>query len=480
MILEELKLLKSFGTSLDSTVTEEEIAAKEKELGFPLPEALRELYLTFNPEDPMFTTCHMIPIEELTVRKAEDERQIFQTIPVLVGENRTYGPAISAERKYGNEKPYWMRHGEERGLVMRGTFPKKVTSKPLKLVRGVSDWSISACILRILGTQVIGGAPSLAGAREQNETGRKRTPQATKAFWNTLMSFHRIGTDGSGIQLSSVGNDILFMWSSSHMNKDYQCYNGLFASRIDEPLEQLMRESGAPLEWLRSQNGNVTTAQIWAPELKARDLYSITPILEFLRTFAGVTEPGLLSAELQKAEDKLGPLPLPIREYYTLFPKAYYKTHNTLRPLSRLRMAKSGILFFLEENQNSCHWGFSQESPFLYCQEENKWEVSDYLDTFLAQEFAFELMSREELGLEFAEVNDLEPEIMAPDGVLGRQLREIAGLSHALAWDFGVELFQSLDGKVVFLYDHGGNGGFFMSKDVGALEKLTNHLSTSN
>lgn len=468
MILEELKLLKSFGNSLDSTVTEEDIAAKEKELGIELPEAVRELYLTFNPEDPTFTTCHMIPLAELTVRKAENDWQIFQTIPVLVGENRTYGPAISAERKYGNEKPSWMWYEEELGLVMRGTFPKKVTSKPLKLVRGLSGCGISGRILHILGTQVMGVAPSLAGAQEQDDAGRKRTPQATKAFWDTIQLFHRLGTAGSDIQLGGAGNDILFMWSSAFRD-------GLFAARTDEPLEQLIRE-GAPLEWIRSQNGNVTTAQIWAPELKARGLYSITPILEFLRAFAGVTEPGLSQTELEKAEDKLGPLPLPVREYYTLFPKAYYKTHNTLRPLSSLRKTKSGIFFFLEENQNSCHWGFSLDTPFLYCQEESKWEVSDYLDTFLAQEFAWELMSREELGLEFDEVDNLKPEVMAPDGALGSQLKEIAGLSRRLAWDFGVELFQSVDGRVVFLYDHGSSSGFLMSKDLGALQQLTNRL----
>lgn len=468
MIWEELRLLKSFGDFLDSTVTEADIAAKEQELGVELPEALRELYLTFNPEDPIFTAYHMVPLAELTVRKAENDWQIFQTIPVLVGENRTYGPAISAERKYGNDKPSWMWHEEELGLVMRGTFPKKVTSKPLKLVRGLFGCGVSARILGVLGTQVIGAAPSLAGAREQDETGRRRTPQATKAFWDTIQPFRRLGTTGSDIQLGGAGEDILFMWSSAFRD-------GLFAARTDEPLEQLIRE-GAPLEWIRSQNGNVTTAQIWAPELKARDLYSITPILEFLRAFAGVTEPGLSQAELEKAEENLGPLPLPVREYYALFPKAYYKTHNTLRPLSSIRKTKNGILYFLEENQNSCHWGFSLDTPFLYCQEESKWEVSDYLDTFLAQEFAWELMSREELGLEFAEVDNLKPEIMAPDGALGTQLTSIAGLSHKLAWDFGAELFQSADGRVVFLYDHGSSSGFFLSRDSGALEQLTSLL----
>lgn len=475
MILEELKLLKSFGTFLDSAVTEEGIVAKEKELGFPLPEALRELYLTFNPEDPIFTTCRMTPLSELTVRRAEDKWQLYQTIPVFVDETYTYGPAISAEPKNENYKPHWKWYEEELGLVMRGRFPKKVTKKALKLVWGTSNCGISGYILHILGVQVMSVAPSLAGARKQDETGRRRTPQATEAFWDTIRPFRRLGTTGSGLQLGGTGKDILFMWSSGP-------YEGLFAARRDEPLEQLIRE-GAPLEWVRSQKEQDQTAQFWEKEPapifeppKARDLYSITPILKFLRVFAGVTELGLSQAELEKAEDKLGPLPLPIREYYTLFPKAYYKTHNTLRPLSSLRKSKSGIFFFLEENQNSCHWGFSQESPFLYCQEESKWEVSDYLDTFLAQEFAWELMSREELGLEFDEVDNLAPGVMAPDGALGSRLREIAGLSHKLAWDFGVELFQSLDGKVVLLYDHSSNSGFLMSKDLRALEKLTNYL----
>ena len=47
-------LKKSFGSSMESTVTQEDIAAKEKELGFSLPKALQELYLIFHPEDPVF------------------------------------------------------------------------------------------------------------------------------------------------------------------------------------------------------------------------------------------------------------------------------------------------------------------------------------------------------------------------------------------------------------------------------------------
>lgn len=37
MILEELCKIKSFGSDMESSVTPEDIADKERELGFPLP-----------------------------------------------------------------------------------------------------------------------------------------------------------------------------------------------------------------------------------------------------------------------------------------------------------------------------------------------------------------------------------------------------------------------------------------------------------
>ena len=54
MILEELKKIKSFGSDRESCVTPEDIADKERELGFTLPQALQEFYLTFHENDPVF------------------------------------------------------------------------------------------------------------------------------------------------------------------------------------------------------------------------------------------------------------------------------------------------------------------------------------------------------------------------------------------------------------------------------------------
>ena len=55
VILKELCKIKSFGSNTKSSVTLEDIADKERELGFALPQALKELYLTFHPDDPAFS-----------------------------------------------------------------------------------------------------------------------------------------------------------------------------------------------------------------------------------------------------------------------------------------------------------------------------------------------------------------------------------------------------------------------------------------
>lgn len=66
MIKAELYRIKSFGSDMKSTVTPEAIADKEKELGFTLPQALRDFYFTFHEDDPIFSAKNrFIPLHEL-------------------------------------------------------------------------------------------------------------------------------------------------------------------------------------------------------------------------------------------------------------------------------------------------------------------------------------------------------------------------------------------------------------------------------
>ena len=54
MILEQLQEIKRFGSSKESNITPKDIEEKERELGIKIPTALKEFYLTFSEDDPIF------------------------------------------------------------------------------------------------------------------------------------------------------------------------------------------------------------------------------------------------------------------------------------------------------------------------------------------------------------------------------------------------------------------------------------------
>lgn len=107
MILEQLQTIHSFGYGPESTVTPDDIAAKEKELGFPLPEALRELYLTFHPDDPLFSgEMHLIPLSLLqTCQRTCWSYTILTLLPFCRGEKYGYAFEVSRHiKKYPARK----------------------------------------------------------------------------------------------------------------------------------------------------------------------------------------------------------------------------------------------------------------------------------------------------------------------------------------------------------------------------------------
>ena len=97
MIQAELYRIKSFGSDMKSTVTLGDIADKEKELGFTLPQALQELYLIFHPDDPAFTEKgNLIPLEELKIYKRVYWTDTIITIlPFCRHERYGYGFEVS-------------------------------------------------------------------------------------------------------------------------------------------------------------------------------------------------------------------------------------------------------------------------------------------------------------------------------------------------------------------------------------------------
>ena len=107
MIAEELLKIKSFGSDRKSAVTEEDMAQKEAELGFPLPAALRELYLCFHPDDPVFSEKGgLIPLGELTTYKRIYWTDTEVTIlPFCRYERYGYGFEVGRHNKKQAAKP---------------------------------------------------------------------------------------------------------------------------------------------------------------------------------------------------------------------------------------------------------------------------------------------------------------------------------------------------------------------------------------
>ena len=101
MISEELKKIKSFGSHMESSVTPQDIADKEAELGFTLPQALKELYLTFHPDAPAFSgKGNLIPFEELKIYKRIYWTDTVITIlPFCRHERYGYGLEVSRYHK---------------------------------------------------------------------------------------------------------------------------------------------------------------------------------------------------------------------------------------------------------------------------------------------------------------------------------------------------------------------------------------------
>ena len=73
MIWNELQKIKSFASSLESDVTTEDIEKKERELGVQIPTPLKEFYLTFHREDPIFSAPdnRIFSLHELAVYHSE-------------------------------------------------------------------------------------------------------------------------------------------------------------------------------------------------------------------------------------------------------------------------------------------------------------------------------------------------------------------------------------------------------------------------
>lgn len=469
MILEKLKLIKSFGTSLDSTVTEEDIAAKEKGLGFLLPEALRELYLTFNPEDPIFSgeKFQLIPLSMLeTCQRPRWSDTIVILLPFCQREKGGYAIEVGQHLKKEPCPP--LCPVDDPDICELYLSPE--TAKEKKYLNNYAvpcdKAKLSQWLVEWLGYEQTLAQPSVVAVNKDKVDYWKLHNIFLHDFYelplgNTTYNFHAGYTIAPTPMLYST-----IIYSQT----------GYFGAQTDEELEALMKQLGFRYVWIKSQTGHPIYNAAPPEPPQERELLSITPILEFLRGFAGLTHQGAKEESVQRAETRLeSPLPQPLAEFYRYLPSRFYRSYNTIRPLSSLKKSKDGKLNFLEENQAIYHWAAELGSPFVYRRTNNgagEWTPCGILDGFLAAEFLWAVACDENTELELWEFPDFEPKMLEPGGLFDTHLRDISGLSQQVTVGNTRTLYQSEDGGSVLLHDQMEQTLFVLSKDETAVNQL--------
>lgn len=473
MIIEELQKIKSFGSDIKSTVTPEDIAVKEAEMGFAFPQALQELYLTFHPDDPAFSgKGNLIPFEELKVYK-----RIFWTdtvitlLPFCRHERYGYGFEVS---RYHKSKDI-MSNNDSEDPQMWGLYVSPKTKKEEKHLEGhevpCNQSGLSRWIVEWLGYQQTLAQPSVAVVNRDK----------TANYWKRMREFfpdtfyyvptEQLSTYRTNFEVNFVEEPFRFICGSILYSR-----MAYFGGKTDKELEQLMKQMGFKYVWIKSQDGHPLFNSAPQKPPQERELKSITPVLQFLCEFAGIERKGAKEESINRAEARLGAsLPLPMAEFYRYLPNNFYRSYNMVRPLSSLKQTKDGKLNFLEENQAVYHWAAEINSPFLYRRANDgvaEWSAYGILDGFLAAEFLWALACDEKLDLILWEFPDFEPAMLSEGGKLSPCLFPIAGITDQIAEGNTRKLYQAMDGQAVGLYDSEECTFWFVTKDEAAQERL--------
>ena len=198
MIQAELYRIKSFGSDMKSTVTLGDIADKEKELGFTLPQALQELYLTFHPDDPAFTEKgNLIPLEELKIyKRVYWTDSIITILPFCRHERYGYGFEVS---RYHKSKGTMSRNDPE-DPQMWGLYVLPETRREEKHLEGrevpCNQSKLSQWIMEWLGYQQTLAQPSVAAVNKDKVESywKKMWEHLPNTFYHVppeLLSSHR-------------------------------------------------------------------------------------------------------------------------------------------------------------------------------------------------------------------------------------------------------------------------------------------------
>lgn len=441
-----LEKLQKFRCNGISGVTEEEIVEKEKALGVTLPPILHELYQTYSPDDEIFTYEYgnkLIPLSCLELQKIEDKQTRYSVVFFCHYQDKSWGIPVTIFRKQE-------RCLEECSISDQSHIFLYYRAPSGKLEGFITNQALEDWILYELSYPQIYISPNIVALDYYSVS--VEDLKILRSYFVPLKS------SDDRISLSSNEDilvDLLSYAAPAVFPKNCQTFGAL----SEQALTKLINETGFKFQWLK-RNGIMEYEPPVEPEPfvpHKRELHSISPVLDFLRNFAGVDQPGCTEEDVQKAEKRFGgKLPLPVKEFYLKLPPEYMETNNCFRPLSSLRRRRDGKISFLVENQEVYHGAFALNSPFFYlkmAESGAKWEPAGILDGYLVSEFLWNLNAVPGLGFQSLSYPKFKPKMLEEGGELTQYFTDIAGISLKIGEENFMQLYQGFDGTVIGFYN---------------------------
>ena len=455
MILEELQMIKSFSSSLESDVTLEDIQEKERELGVKIPAALKESYLTFHESDPIFSTSdsRISPLRELTAYESEGVKLVsfyFSSFRGKESYQLGFAPNLGPE-----DDPYYAQY-----------HVQKLSGHDHLFVDYKNRLHLSSCLLYHLGRNLYRTKPNgiytnafSVSAREIGES----IKTASQRF-ELILGAH---PDEFSITFGLMGYDKeLSLWMMSSV------YGTHITIPDPERVDEYMKRLGiGAYRWDR-RDGQPVAQKDQRPPVKARPLRSLQPILDLVCAFLGIEKQGFPQESIAKAEHRLGvSLPVPLLECYLQAPPQLRARPDTLLPPDELETGEDGKIRFLVGGQGVPKHAFQAGSPVVYRYDEQAqtWNEHGLMDGFLASELFWNAMGQERMGVVLAELPGCTKRIFGARGRLGRSLFPVG---KDLTKGGPRSLFASLDHKILALYDDERKHAHLASMGKAPLEQL--------
>lgn len=402
MILEQLQTIKKFGCPTSSDVSINDIQKKEKELGIFLPTALKEFYLTFHKDDPIFSSSqYFLPLHEL---KVEEKKEYGKPYRFLIFTDGT------KDRIFPSNTDFGFRVSD----TMEENPPLAECSIQTDEFHWLQNTKFSSWLLNQVAYQQLQTSSNIIDAHGKFFDSDNPDSLNQKEYF----LIHR------------YQGDTFLVSKRYNLFAMYHAVDAAYIAIPNEKVElvdQYMQELGLAYTW-KKRNGVSVPRSSTRPPVKKRPLKSIQTVIDLALDFLRLPKGGLTEATVVEAEQRLGfTFPLPLREAYLQIPTELLHHPDRLFPPKELAWDKQNKLFFFAGDQGEPEYAIGDSSPIVFLKNpiSGDWGEWTLLDSFLAGEIFWNTMCQESRGVTLTELPECTKRTFGPKGRLGKYLKAV-------------------------------------------------------